>query len=641
MESGEAGIESAPVSFADLGLSPPILQALADVGYETPSSIQAGCIPVLLAGKDLLGMAQTGTGKTAAFALPILNRLDLENATPQALVLTPTRELAIQVAEAFARYAKHLPGFHVLPIYGGQSYGIQLKQLTRGAHVIVGTPGRIMDHLERESLSLAGLKTLVLDEGDEMLRMGFIDDVEWILEHTPAERQTALFSATLPDAIRRVAQNYLLAPEEVSIKAATQTVAAIRQCYWQVSGLHKLDALTRILEVEGELDAAIIFVRTKLLTEELSDKLEARGYSVAALNGDMNQQARERVIEQLKSGGLDIVVATDVAARGIDVSRISHVINYDIPYDAEAYVHRIGRTGRAGRAGTAILFVAPREMRMLRTIERATRQPIEHLVLPTQQAVTDRRVFLFKERVAQALTAEDLDFFESLISELETEQEATPERIAAALAFLAQRERPLRLEEKPQHAKKREYAEYGSPRPPRYERGGERYERGGERHERPPYRGRSASPLGEETGEDDRGNAVVMTRYRIDVGRAHGVSPKDIVGAIANEGNLPSRLIGRIDLYEEYSTVDLPNDLSKETMQILRSAWVRRRQLNLAPDNGAPPPPRRPSGGRAHKPPYGGERFGLPPRDEDFHGSPKPWRSERPGGRFSGRGGKK
>ncbi|MDR0735353.1 MAG: DEAD/DEAH box helicase [Zoogloeaceae bacterium] len=627
---GEVVVESAPVSFVDLGLSPPILQALADVGYETPSSIQAGCIPVLLAGKDLLGMAQTGTGKTAAFALPILNKLDLDNATPQALVLTPTRELAIQVAEAFGRYARHLPGFHVLPIYGGQSYGIQLKQLARGAHVIVGTPGRIMDHLERESLSLAGLKTLVLDEGDEMLRMGFIDDVQWILEHTPTERQTALFSATLPEAIRRVAQNYLLAPEEVSIKTATQTVAAIRQCYWQVSGLHKLDALTRILEVESELDAAIIFVRTKLLTEELAEKLEARGCSVAALNGDMNQQARERVIEQLKSGGLDIVVATDVAARGIDVPRVSHVINYDIPYDAEAYVHRIGRTGRAGRAGTAILFVAPREMRMLRAIERATRQPIEHLVLPTQQAVTDRRVFLFKERVAQTLTTEDLDFFENLVSELETEQEAAPERIAAALAFLAQKERPLRPEEKPQHAKKREYAEF-APRPPRYERG--------ERHERPPYRGQSASL--EEVSEDDRGNAVVMTRYRIEVGRAHGVSPKDIVGAIANEGNLPSRLIGRIDLYEDYSTVDLPNDLSRETMQILRSAWVRRRQLNLAPDNGAPPPPRRPGGARSHhKPPYGGERFGAP-RDDDFHASPKPWRSERAGGRFNRNGNKK
>ncbi|MDR2365789.1 MAG: DEAD/DEAH box helicase [Zoogloeaceae bacterium] len=621
-------VESAPVSFVDLGLSAPILRALADVGYETPSSIQAGCIPILLAGKDLLGMAQTGTGKTAAFALPILNNLDVGNAAPQALVLTPTRELAIQVAEAFARYARHLPGFHVLPIYGGQSYGIQLKQLARGAHVIVGTPGRIMDHLERESLSLAGLKTLVLDEGDEMLRMGFIDDVEWILEHTPAERQTALFSATMPDAIRRVAQNYLLAPEEVSIRTATQTVAAIRQCYWQVSGLHKLDALTRILEVESEFDAAIIFVRTKLLTEELADKLEARGHSVAALNGDMNQQARERVIEQLKSGSLDILVATDVAARGIDVPRVSHVINYDIPYDAEAYVHRIGRTGRAGRAGTAILFVAPREMRMLRTIERVTRQPIEHLALPTQQAVTDRRVSLFKARVAQALTAEDLDFFENLVSELGAEQEVAPERIAAALAFLAQKERPLRLEEK-SHAKK-EYADR-PPRPPRPDRF-ERFDRP-PRRDRPDRLDRDAAQT--EVSEDDRGNAVVMARYRVEVGRAHGVSPKDIVGAIANEGNLPSRLIGRIDLYEEYSTVDLPNDLSRETMQILRSAWVRRRQLNLAPDNGAPAAPRRSAAASPPRPrkPYGGERPGAA-RHDDFHGNEKPWR-ERAGGRFS------
>ncbi|MDR2678010.1 MAG: DEAD/DEAH box helicase, partial [Zoogloeaceae bacterium] len=390
--------EASP-GFSDLGVSESIVRALTEVGYETPSPIQAQSIPILLSGRDLLGMAQTGTGKTAAFAIPILDRLDLKEAAPQALVLTPTRELALQVAEAFVSYAKYLPGFHVLPIYGGQSYGIQLKQLARGAHVVVGTPGRIMDHLERKSLSLANLKTLVLDEGDEMLRMGFIDDVEWILEHIPAERQTALFSATMPNDIRRVAQRYLRNPEDVKIKAATQTVSAIRQCFWQVSGLHKLDALTRILEVEEDLDAAIVFVRTKLLTEDLAQKLEARGYAAAALNGDMNQQARERVIEQLKSGKLDIIVATDVAARGIDVSRISHVINYDIPYDAEAYVHRIGRTGRAGRAGTAILFVAPREIRMLRAIERVTRQPIEHLALPSQQAVTNRRIAVFKEKI--------------------------------------------------------------------------------------------------------------------------------------------------------------------------------------------------------------------------------------------------
>ena len=588
----EAGSETS-ITFADLGLSDPILRALAEVGYETPSPIQAQSIPVLLSGRDLLGMAQTGTGKTAAFAIPILNRLDLESAAPQALILTPTRELALQVAEAFARYAKHLPGFHVLPIYGGQSYGIQLKQLTRGAHVVVGTPGRIMDHLERRSLSLAGLKTLVLDEADEMLRMGFIDDVEWILKHTPKERQTALFSATMPNDIRRVAQDYLVDPVDVKIKAATQTVSAIRQCYWQVSGLHKLDALTRILEVEEELDAAIIFVRTKLATEELAQKLEARGYAAAALNGDMNQQVRERAIEQLKSGKLDIIVATDVAARGIDVPRISHVINYDIPYDAEAYVHRIGRTGRAGRAGAAILFVAPREMRMLRVIERVTRQPIEHLVLPSQQAVTDRRVALFNERISKTLTTEDLGFFEALVNDLASEQEAAPERVAAALAFLAQKERPLRLEEKRQGGEFRERA-------PRFER-----ERG-ERSERRPRSGDDGPPraFSAEVNEDDRGNAVVMMRYRIEVGRNHGVAPKDIVGAIANEGNLPSRLIGRIELFGDYSTVDLPNDLPRETLQILRNAWVRRRQLNIAPDTGSFPtatretrPPRRPREG--------------------------------------------
>ncbi|MDR3323105.1 MAG: DEAD/DEAH box helicase [Zoogloeaceae bacterium] len=639
----QKAVPEAIESFSQLGLSDPIVQALTEVGYETPSPIQAECIPILQAGRDLLGMAQTGTGKTAAFALPILNRLDLQHAAPQALILTPTRELALQVAEAFAQYAKHLPGFHVLPIYGGQSYGIQLKQLARGAHVIVGTPGRIMDHLERNSLSLAGLKTLVLDEADEMLRMGFIDDVEWILKHTPAERQTALFSATMPDAIRRVTSNYLLNPAEVKIKSATQTVAAIRQCYWQVSGLHKLDALTRILEVEEDLDAALIFVRTKLATEDLAQKLEARGYSAAALNGDMNQQARERAVEQLKSGALDIVIATDVAARGLDVPRISHVINYDIPYDAEAYVHRIGRTGRAGRAGAAILFVAPREMRMLRTIERVTRQPIEHLALPTQQAVTDRRVALFKERIGKALSTEDLDFFENLVSDLATEQEATPERVAAALAFIAQQERPLRLEEKrsqgdfherPPRRERERDNRFGDERPPRYS------EERPQRFNKPRADAAGFSP---EITEDDRGNAVIMRSYRIEVGRVHGVAPKDIVGAIANEGNLPSRLIGRISLFDEYSTVDLPDDLSRETLQILRSAWVRRRQLNIAPADGSVPtsdvrPPRKPGGSRPFQKPYGGsghhsgnERF--PPSDDRAHGN-REWKNRppKPGG---------
>ena len=429
-------------SFADFGLSSGLLQALTDIGYETPSPIQAECIPVLLDGHDLIGQAQTGTGKTAAFALPLLEQIDVKITKPQALILTPTRELAIQVAEALQSYARHLPGFHVLPIYGGQSYTIQLKQLARGAHVIVGTPGRVMDHLERKTLSLDNLKTLVLDEADEMLRMGFIDDVEWILERTPAKHQTALFSATMPDPIRRVAQKYLVEPREVKIKSATTTIAATRQVYWQVSGMHKLDALTRILEVEEDFDAALIFVRTKTATVELADKLAARGYAAAALNGDLNQQMRERVIEQLKSGALDIVIATDVAARGIDVPRISHVVNYDIPYDTEAYVHRIGRTGRAGRTGNAILFVAPREIRMLRTIERATRQPIAPLTLPSRADVTNKRVAGFKERVAEVLNAEGLEFFANIVSQIAEEQDVGPEENAAALAMMAQEVKP-------------------------------------------------------------------------------------------------------------------------------------------------------------------------------------------------------
>ncbi len=410
-------------TFSSLELSAPLLAALADVGYETPSPIQEACIPPLLAGHDLLGEAQTGTGKTAAFALPFLQRLDLELMQPQVLVLTPTRELAIQVAEAFQRYARHLPGFHVLPVYGGQGMGLQLRSLKRGVHVIVGTPGRVMDHLERKSLVLDQLTGLVLDEADEMLRMGFIDDVQWILEHTPATRQTALFSATMSDTIRRVARTHMREPREIKIKSATRTVAAIRQRYWQVTGTNKLDALTRILEVEEELDAALVFVRTKTATVELADRLEARGYSAAALNGDMNQPLRERVIEQLKSGALDIVVATDVAARGIDVGRISHVINYDIPYDSEAYVHRIGRTGRAGRTGNAILFVAPREFRMLRTIERVTRQPIEPLTLPSRALVADRRVAQFRKQVAEVLKSEPMEFFAEVVAQLEQEHE--------------------------------------------------------------------------------------------------------------------------------------------------------------------------------------------------------------------------
>ncbi|MFZ1641646.1 MAG: DEAD/DEAH box helicase, partial [Candidatus Contendobacter sp.] len=432
--------------FEELALSPALLQTLKEVGYEAPSPIQAACIPHLLAGHDLIGQAQTGTGKTAAFALPLLQRLDLADCQPQVLVLTPTRELAIQVAEAFQSYARHLPGFHVLPIYGGQSMTLQLRHLRRGAHVVVGTPGRIMDHLRRETLALDGLRSVVLDEADEMLRMGFIEDVDWILERTPPERQIALFSATMPEPIRQVAHRHLRDPREVKIQTRTATVATVQQRYWQVSGLHKLDALNRILEVE-ELDAALVFVRTKIAATELAERLEARGYACAALHGDMTQALRERTIEQLKGNAIDIVIATDVAARGLDVQRISHVINYDIPYDAEAYIHRIGRTGRAGRAGNAILFVAPREMRMLRVIEKATRQPITPMQPPSQAAIAGHRLTRFKQKILDTLAAQELGFFHEVVGQIEQEQDIGAGDIAAALAYLMQRDRPLQAPE--------------------------------------------------------------------------------------------------------------------------------------------------------------------------------------------------
>ena len=595
-------MSSTPDSFADLGLSETLLKTLIEIGYETPSPIQAQCIPVLLEGHDLIGMAQTGTGKTAAFALPLMETIDVKLMKPQALILTPTRELAIQVAEALQTYAKNLPGFHVLPIYGGQSYTIQLKQLSRGAHVIVGTPGRVMDHLERKTLNLDNLKTMVLDEADEMLRMGFIDDVEWILERTPAQHQTALFSATMPEQIRRVAQKYLVEPREIKIKSATATVAAIRQVYWQVSGMHKLDALTRILEVEEDFDAAIIFVRTKTATVELADKLSARGYAAAALNGDLNQQMRERVIEQLKSGALDIVIATDVAARGIDVPRVSHVVNYDIPYDTEAYVHRIGRTGRAGRTGNAILFVAPREIRMLRTIERATRSPIAPLTLPSRADVTNKRVADFKQKVVEVLNAEGLDFFSNIVSQIAEEQNVGAEEVAAALAMMAQEGKPLQIVgEDPRPAPAPSFDSRDSrPRPGSF----------GERDERKPRADRGDKPSFENRGERPRREerptrsapSGDMVRYRIDVGRDHGVQVKDIVGAIANEAGIESRFIGRIALYDESSTVELPAGMPGEASNALKRTRVRGVPINLRPDEG------RQDGGASTERKFDGER---------------------------------
>lgn len=623
-------------SFAALQLPTALLTALADVGYETPSPIQAACIPLILAGRDLLGEAQTGTGKTAAFALPLLARLDLTKKVPQVLVLTPTRELAIQVAEAFQKYAHHMPGFHVLPVYGGQSMVIQLRALSRGTHIIVGTPGRVMDHLERKSLNLDGLQTLVLDEADEMLRMGFIDDVEWILEHTPAARQTALFSATMPEPIRRIAQRYLREPEQVKIRSATTTVAAIKQRYWQVRGADKLEALTRMLEVEEEFEAALIFVRTKLATVDLAEKLEARGYEAAALNGDMTQGLREQVIERLKSGSLDIVVATDVAARGLDVPRISHVINYDVPYDTEAYVHRIGRTGRAGRTGNAILFVAPREMRMLKAIERATRQPIEAIQMPTRGEVAERRVTQFKQQILDVLSEENLDFFFEVVRRMESEENIATRQIAAALAFLAQRERPLQplggdVSAMPEYPTAPQRTE----RPPFAERG-ERHER----TERPTSTERVERPARTERPprEPRTFAAGKVVRYRIEVGRNQGALPKEIVGAIANEGGIEGKLIGQINLFDDYSTVELP-ELPAEVLEILKRTRVRQLPLKIRvaeAGEGESRRPARPRWEKEHEPVRDvSERR---PANADFPAKP-PYRGDKkPAGEWQGKG---
>lgn len=579
------------LTFADLALSKPILKALLDVGYESPSPIQAATIPILLGNGDVLGQAQTGTGKTAAFALPILSRIDIRQSAPQALILAPTRELAIQVAEAFQTYAAHIPGFHVLPIYGGQSYGPQLSALRRGVHVIVGTPGRVIDHLEKGSLDLSQIKTLVLDEADEMLRMGFIDDVESILQKTPQSRQTALFSATMPSVIKRIAKTYLRDPQEVTIAAKTGTADNIRQRYWLVSGMQKLDALTRILEAEP-FDGMIIFARTKLGTEELASKLQARGFSAAAINGDLAQVQRERTIGQLKDGKIDILVATDVAARGLDVERISHVINYDVPHDPESYTHRIGRTGRAGRSGEAILFITPREKTLLKVIERATRQVVSPLVLPSVQAVNDVRIARFKEQISDTLAAGGLEIFTQLIEDFETERNIPVIEIAAALAKMARGDVPLLLDKnqrepvmestRPERTSSFERAPRGREerfeRPERSERPerAERFERN-ERNERPSRERVMRAP--------DAG----MATYRIEVGHSHGVKPGNIVGAIANEAGIASKNIGRIEIFDDYSVLDMPADLPRESLEHLKAVWVAGQQLRIRLDGEAAP----------------------------------------------------
>ncbi len=551
------------ISFEALGLPAALLETLNELGYEAPSPIQAETIPALMAGRDLVGQAQTGTGKTAAFALPILARREASAPKPSALVLAPTRELAIQVAEAFHRYAARVPGFHVLPIYGGQAYGPQLAGLRRGADVVVGTPGRVIDHLNKGTLDLSGLSTLVLDEADEMLRMGFIDDVEQVLEKLPETCQIALFSATMPAPIRRIAESHLKAPEQVTIRARTATAAGIRQRYWLVSGLHKLDALTRILEVE-DFDGMIVFARTRVATEELANRLDARGFTAAALNGDVPQPVREKLVDKLRRGEIDILVATDVAARGLDVERISHVVNYDIPYDTEAYVHRIGRTGRAGRTGEAILFVAPRERGMLRAIEQATRQPIEAMGVPSVADVNEQRVARFKAAVRGALETEELAIYRDVALACQAETGAEMVDIAAALARLLRGGDDLLLSERAEM-------------PVRPDRGRQR-ERG-DRH-------------GSERIQRSHHDSDKMT-YRIEVGRVHGVKPGNIVGAIANEGGLEAGAIGRVGIQHNFSLVDLPQGLDPAVLEHLAGVRVAGQPLRIQPDRG---PGARPSG---------------------------------------------
>ncbi|TBN56504.1 DEAD/DEAH box helicase [Glaciihabitans arcticus] len=582
------------ITFSELGLGDAVLKALKDVGYETPSAIQAATIPPLLDGRDVLGVAQTGTGKTAAFALPILDQLDLSQKSPQALVLAPTRELALQVCEAFERYSAHLRGVHVLPVYGGQGYGTQLSALRRGVQVVVGTPGRIMDHLEKGTLDLSQLKFLVLDEADEMLKMGFAEDVETILKDTPDEKQIALFSATMPAQIRRISGKYLKDPEEITVKSKTTTSTNTTQRYLIVSYPQKIDALTRILEVEN-FEGMIVFVRTKNETETLAEKLRARGYSANAISGDVPQAQRERTVEQLKNGKLDILVATDVAARGLDVDRISHVVNYDIPIDTESYVHRIGRTGRAGRSGAAISFVTPRERRLLDQIERATRQPMVEMRMPSVEDVNVTRLTRFDDAITTALADDaQLSDFRDIVRHYVEHHDVVESDVAAALAIVAQGGTPLLL----------------SPDDPRFARS-QREER--PRAERTFREDRDSRP--ERSFRDDRPGRPErrprdpnrqLTAYRIEVGKRHKVEPRQIVGALANEGGLSREDFGHIDIRPDFSIVELPANLPSDTFDRLSATRISGKLIEIKPDRVRPP--------RADRPTYG-DRPERKPRD--------------------------
>lgn len=549
--------------FDSMGLHPDVLKSLEILGYEQPTPIQSACIPALIEGHDVIGQAQTGTGKTAAFALPLLSKIDTDKKHPQLIVLAPTRELAIQVAEAMQGYARKLPDFHVVPIYGGQSYDIQLKHLKRGVHAVVGTPGRIMDHIKRKTLDLSNIHSVVLDEADEMLRMGFIEDVQWILGHIPKERQTALFSATMPPPIRKIAQTSMNNPQEISIKSKHSTADTIRQRFWMTPNNSKFDTLARILEFE-EFEASLIFVRTKNATIELSEKLEARGYACDALNGDIPQKLRERTIERVKNGQIDIVIATDVAARGLDVDRISHVINYDIPYDTESYVHRIGRTGRAGKTGEAILFVTPREKFMLRTIERHTRNTIEPLKLPTLDEINEQRAQRFKEDVIANLARGIDPAYLDIISELSHEHNLSITDIAASLIQLIHQKEPLFLSEQslpkitsPKESSKKEKKPKQKQAPTK-----------------PQMKKEVSSKLTDKALPLKEFPEIEMERYKLAVGYEHGVKPKNIVGAIANEAEIESCYIGHIEIYDEFCTIDLPSGMPKDTLRHLKKTRI-------------------------------------------------------------------
>ncbi|MDI9220605.1 DEAD/DEAH family ATP-dependent RNA helicase [Pantoea sp. EA-12] len=597
-------------TFSDLGLNADILESLNGMGYVKPSPIQAECIPHLLAGRDVLGMAQTGSGKTAAFSLPLLNNIDPSVKAPQILVLAPTRELAVQVAEAMTEFSKHMRGVNVVALYGGQRYDVQLRALRQGPQVVVGTPGRLLDHLKRGTLDLSNLRGLVLDEADEMLRMGFIEDVETIMAQIPDGHQTALFSATMPEAIRRITKRFMKDPQEVRIQSSLTTRPDISQSYWTAYG-RKTDALVRFLEAE-DFDAAIIFVRTKNATLEVAEALERSGYNSAALNGDMNQALREQTLERLKDGRLDILIATDVAARGLDVERISLVVNYDIPMDAESYVHRIGRTGRAGRAGRALLFVENRERRLLRNIERTMKLTIPEVELPNAELLGERRLAKFAAKVQQQLESSDLDMYRALLSKMQPGEDLDIETLAAALLKMAQGERPLILPPEAPRPPRREFRERDDRRDSRDSRG-PRDSRDGDRPRR------------------ERRDVGEMQLYRIEVGRDDGVEVRHIVGAIANEGDISSRYIGNIKLFGTHSTIELPKGMPGEVLQHFTRTRILNKPMNMQLMGDAPVherSDRRPAG-------RDGERRGNgAPRGE---GAPRRFSDRREGGREGGR----